>query len=85
MGGFRERLEMQAGTANFDRTLPGLSILAARGMFYLIVLMLAVALLWASITRVNVVVSAEGRLAPRAESAPFRATSRAHAAAARLL
>ncbi len=54
-------------TASYDRTLPGLSVLAARGLFYLVAMLLVVAIAWASITRLNVVVRAEGRLAPMAE------------------
>jgi len=54
-------------TASYDRTLPGLSVLAARGLFYLVALLLVVGIAWASVTRLNVVVRADGRLAPMAE------------------
>ena len=54
-------------TASYDRTLPGLSVLAARGMFYLVALLIVIAIAWSSVTRVNVVVRADGRLSPMAE------------------
>ena len=39
-----------------------------RGLLYLIILLIVTAVIWASITRVNVIVSADGKLVPRAES-----------------
>src|SRR5712692_3163063 len=54
-------------SSSVDPILPRISILVARGTFYLIALVLIVSLVWSSITRVNVVVRAEGRLVPRAE------------------
>jgi hemolysin D len=58
---------MEASATAYDRTLPGLSVLAARGMFYLVALLVVVSVVWASMTKVNVVVRAQGRLAPMAE------------------
>jgi multidrug efflux pump subunit AcrA (membrane-fusion protein) len=50
-----------------DRVLPRLSVLLSRGLIYLIGLTVLAGITWASIARVNVVVTAKGRLAPRAE------------------
>jgi len=58
---------MEAPSSSVDPILPRISILVARGTFYLIALVIIVSLVWSSITRVNVVVRAEGRLVPRAE------------------
>jgi hemolysin D len=58
---------METATASADPVLPRVGILVARGTFYLIALVLISGLVWSSITPVNVVVRAEGRLVPRAE------------------
>jgi hemolysin D len=58
---------MEAQPTSIDPVLPRISILVARGTFYLIALILVISLVWSSIARVNVVVRANGRLAPRAE------------------
>ena len=58
---------MEASTVSADPVLPPINILVARGTFYLIGLVIITSLLWASITRLNVVVKADGRLVPRAE------------------
>src|ERR1700690_1237497 len=50
-----------------DKVLPRLSILVSRALFYLVVGGTIAGLTWACIARVSVVVSATGRLAPRAE------------------
>lgn len=50
-----------------DKVLPRLSILVSRALFYLVVGGTIAGLTWACVARVNVVVSATGRLAPRAE------------------
>jgi hemolysin D len=58
---------MTVEIAPTDRVLPRLSILLSRAMIYLISVTVLAGLTWASIARVNVVVSAKGRLVPRAE------------------
>jgi hemolysin D len=60
-------MAIEAHAAPYDRTLPGLNVLAARGLFYLLVLLVIVALAWSSVTPVNIVVKAPGKLAPLAE------------------
>jgi hemolysin D len=57
----------QTAVAVSDPVLPRVSILVARGTFYLIAIVLTVSLIWTAVTPVNVVVRAEGKLAPRAE------------------
>ncbi|MGO9452463.1 MAG: HlyD family secretion protein [Candidatus Binataceae bacterium] len=54
-------------TTPYDHVLPRISVLVARGLLYLIAAILIVGLTWASITRVNVVVRADGRLVPQSE------------------
>ncbi len=54
--------------ASFDRVVPRLSLFAGRALLYLILLFMVVAVVWASVTSINVVVSADGRLVPRGES-----------------
>jgi hemolysin D len=58
---------MEASTASIDPVLPSVSILVARGIFYLIGAVILTSLIWSSITRLNVVVKADGKLVPRAE------------------
>ena len=58
---------MEAAPGFVDPVLPRVSVLVARGTFYLIAAILIVTLIWLSITKVNVVVRAEGKLTPRAE------------------
>jgi multidrug efflux pump subunit AcrA (membrane-fusion protein) len=58
---------MEAASSFVDPVLPRISVLVARGTFYLIALLLTVTLIWLWVTRVNVVVRADGRLTPRAE------------------
>src|SRR5271155_4749605 len=58
---------MTVEIAPTDRVLPRLSILLSRALIYLISVTVIAGLTWASIARVNVVVSAKGRLVPRAE------------------
>jgi len=53
--------------ASTDKVLPRLSILVSRALFYLVVCGTVAALTWACLARVSVVVSATGRMAPRAE------------------
>jgi multidrug efflux pump subunit AcrA (membrane-fusion protein) len=60
-------MAMDVAATSYDRVLPRASVLVSRGLLYLIAITLAVALAWASMTRVNMVVRADGRLAPRAE------------------
>ncbi len=56
-----------AKVVSTDKVLPRLSILVSRALFYLVVGGTVAGLTWACIARVSVVVSATGRLAPRAE------------------
>jgi len=58
---------MEAAPRLIDPVLPRVGVLVARGTFYLIGLIIVVALVWLSLTRINVVVRADGHLAPRAE------------------
>jgi hemolysin D len=51
-----------------DRVVPQLSLLAGRALLYLILLLMVAGVIWASLTSINVVVSADGRLVPRGES-----------------
>src|ERR1700751_3753037 len=58
---------MNGNVTAFDRTLPGLGLIAARGTFYLVAMILIAGISWSALTPLNVVVRADGRLAPRAE------------------
>ena len=60
-------MAMDVAAASYDRVLPRASVLVSRGLLYLIAVILIVSLAWASVTRVNMVVRADGRLAPQAE------------------
>src|SRR5208283_418605 len=60
-------MAIDIAAASYDRVLPRISVLAARGLLYLIAAILIVGLAWASVTRINVVVRADGRLVPQAE------------------
>src|ERR1700722_13543740 len=56
-------------TTSSDRVVPSLGILLSRGLLYLVITSIVAAIIWASIARVSVVVSARGHLAPRSEPA----------------
>ncbi|HTR64010.1 MAG TPA: HlyD family efflux transporter periplasmic adaptor subunit [Candidatus Binataceae bacterium] len=58
---------MEGSPGLIDPVLPRVGVLVARGTFYLIGTVLVVTIAWLSLTRVNIVVRAEGHLAPRAE------------------
>jgi hemolysin D len=58
---------MPSGVNTSDSTLPALGILAARGLFYIVMLVIVGAIAWSALTRVNLVVRADGKLTPRAE------------------
>lgn len=58
---------MDVAATSYDRVLPRAGILVSRGLLYLIGIVLVAGLAWASITRVNMVVRAEGRLVPQSE------------------
>src|SRR6059058_2007700 len=58
---------LEATHGPIDPVLPRLSVVVARGTFYLVALVVVVTIGWLAVTRINVVVRADGRLAPRAE------------------
>jgi multidrug efflux pump subunit AcrA (membrane-fusion protein) len=58
---------LQTTPGAVDPILPRLSVVVARGTLYLIALIVVVAIAWLTITRIDVVVRADGKLAPRAE------------------
>lgn len=51
--------------ATQDKVLPAPGILLTRGLLYLILLLMGFSVAWAVFTKVDVVVTADGRLAPR--------------------
>jgi HlyD family secretion protein len=58
-----------------DRTLSPAGILLTRGLLYLVLAAIGTGALWASLSRLDVVVSAEGRLAPKSGPIRLSATS----------
>lgn len=58
----REPLPPTAGQYLYDRVLPGPGVLLTRILLYLIFLILAAALAWTAIARVDVAITAAGRL-----------------------
>jgi hemolysin D len=58
----------QQSASDFNKVVPRLSVLLGRSLLYLILITVAAGFIWASLTRVNVVVTADGSLVPRAES-----------------
>ncbi len=55
------------GSPHEDRLLPGPSTLLARSLLYLVLLLVAAATIWASVTELDVVVNARGRLMVQGE------------------
>jgi hemolysin D len=60
--------ELQQAPSDPNHVVPRLSVLLGRALFYLILIAIGAGTIWATITRINVVVSADGRLVPRGES-----------------
>jgi hemolysin D len=58
---------MPSGANTSDSMPPRLGILAARGLFYIVALVIVGAIAWCALTRINMVVRAEGKLTPRSE------------------
>src|SRR5271170_4837111 len=61
------RLE-DSSSVSLNRVIPRLSVVIGRSLLYLILALIAVLGVWASATRINVVINADGRLVPRDES-----------------
>ncbi len=60
--------ELQQAPSDPNHVVPRLSVLLGRALLYLILTAIAAGTVWAAITRINVVVTADGRLVPRGES-----------------
>lgn len=63
---------VQAANRPLDRVLPGPGILLSRAIFYVLLAMIAVAIVWMSLTQVDVVVQSRGRIVVEGE--PVRVT-----------
>jgi hemolysin D len=60
--------DLQKPPGDPNHVVPRLSVVLARALLYTVLLAVVTGVVWASITRINVVVTADGRLVPRAES-----------------
>jgi membrane fusion protein, hemolysin D len=60
-------MAMDAAATSYDRVLPRAGVLVSRGLLYLVAAILIFGLVWASVTPVNMVVRANGRLVPQSE------------------
>lgn len=68
-----EQAEITTGPRPLDRLLPGLGVALGRAVVYLILLLAAVAILWARLAELDVVVQARGRVMVGDE--PIRVTT----------